>query len=162
MDIKSKSPVIPLKIFKSLNFTAPIIAIMAFGGATAIAFYLPPLYFEKIRGLPTWQVGLISLAAPMGLIIASRLSNKFVSKFGTINCMITGLIFMIIGFLVLTQIKASWPVSIILALLFIYGIGGGLFQSPCYLNLTAQFPAEKQGFVSSLIRMLQNINKKFS
>ncbi len=157
MDIKSKSPVIPLKIFKSLNFTAPIIAIMAFGGATAVAFYLPPLYFEKIRSLPTWQVGLISLSAPAGIVIASRFSNKFVSKLGTTNCMIIGLILMIIGFLFLTYIKVSWPIYIIIILLFIYGVGGGLFQSPCYLNLTAQFSADKQGFISSLIRMLQNI-----
>lgn len=70
LELKSEHPVIPLHLFKKLSFTAPILGIVAFGGATAIAFMLPPLYFEKLRGFQAWQVGLISLSAPAGIIIS--------------------------------------------------------------------------------------------
>lgn len=43
-EIRSQHPVIPLHLFQSLKFTAPMLGIVAFGGATAVAFILPPLY----------------------------------------------------------------------------------------------------------------------
>ncbi len=156
-ELKAKHPVIDLSLFKKLNFTAPMIGIIAFGGATAVAFMLPPLYFEQLRGFAAWQVGLISLSAPLGIIFSARLSAKLVAITGTLPLMLTGIGLMSLALLALTQIQLTWPVYWIFILLLCYGLGGGLFQTPCYLNITAQFAANRQAFISALIRMIQNL-----
>ena len=64
---------------------------------------------------------------------------------------------MTITLLSLTFIKINWPISLLFSLLLGYGLGGGLYQTPCYLNMTQQFPANQQAFISALTRMIQNL-----
>lgn len=141
-DHKTQHPLIPIGLFSNIKFLAPIAGIIAYGGATAMVFMLPPLYFEKLRNLQSWQVGLISFAAPLGIIISARLASKIVGRFGTVKPMVVGLIAMLFSLLTFTQISLAWPIWMIFGLLLFYGLGGGLFQTPCYLNLMAQFPGK--------------------
>ena len=153
----TKKPVIPLKYFLSISFLAPILGIIAFGGATSVSFMLPPLYFEKLRHFSSWQVGLISLSAPLGILISARSASKVIQKIGTQKAMLIGMGLMIVALLTLTQWQTSWPVYVIFGLLLLYGLGGGLFQTPCYINITSQFVPSEQAFISALVRMVQNL-----
>ena len=157
-EYRSKNRLIPLSYFKQLKFAAPILGIFAFGGASSVAFILPPLYFEKIKLFSAWQVGLLCLAAPVGLVISARVVAKFVHQIGTLKLMMIGISIMSLALLMLTQMNASWPNYIILALLLCYGLGGGMFQTPCYINITSQFSRERQAFITALTRMLQNLS----
>lgn len=154
---RSEHPIIPLQLFKSLKFTAPMLGIIAFGGATAVAFMLPPIYLEKLKAYEAWQVGLISLSAPLGIVVSSQISARLVRTKGTLMPMLMGLSIMMLSLLGLTQIKVDWLVVWLFLLLLCYGVGGGLYQTPCYINLTKQFPANNQAFISSLTRMIQNL-----
>lgn len=155
-EINSKNPTIHYSLFKKITFTAPMLGIIAFGGATAIAFILPPLFFENLKNYTPWQVGLISLSAPLGIVIAARISARLTNFCGTYIPMIAGMMTMTIVLFTLTQITIYWTANVIFCLLLIYGLGGGCFQIPSIMHLTKQFPIEKQAFISSLIRMLQN------
>lgn len=154
---RSDHPVIPLQLFKSLKFSAPMLGIFAFGGATAVAFMLPPLYLEKLRHFQAWQVGLISLSAPLGLVFSSQIAARFVQRVGTLSLMFIGLSIMLVALLSLTQIEVDWRIRWLFLLLLVYGVGGGLYQTPCYINLTQQFPVHSQAFISALTRMIQNL-----
>ncbi|MEM9243439.1 MAG: MFS transporter [Pseudomonadota bacterium] len=157
LELISKHPLIPLGLFKQRRFSAPILGIMAFGGGTAVIFMMPPLYFEQLRHFQAWQVGLICLSAPLGIVISARTASKIIHYIGTATSMITGLIVMLFSLIILTQIKVNWSVPFIFLLLLCYGLGGGLFQTPCYLNIMAQFPEHRQAFIGALVRMLQNV-----
>ena len=150
-------PVIQLHLFKRLTFVAPMLGVIAFGGATAVAFMLPPLYFTQLHALPAWQVGLISLSAPLGLVLSAKLLVKFLLSISSLAAMLTGMFLMTLSLLVLTQVQLYWPTYAIFLLLLCYGIGGGLFQTPCYMNVTAQFPSQQQASITALVRMIQNL-----
>lgn len=155
-EIRSSYPIIEFSLFKKISFLSPIIGILAFGGATAICFMLPPLFFEKIKLFPTWKVGLICLSSPIGMIVGSRCSSMLLRYITTNMLMKIGLLIMVCALIVLSQTKISWLIFWSILPLFLYGLGAGLFQSPCYLNITAQFSEHKQSYISSLIRMFQN------
>jgi len=158
LEFKSKHPIIPYGLFKKLQFSAPMIGIFAFGGATTIAFMMPPLYFQELKSLLPWQIGLLCLATPIGLVLSSRLASRFVIKLGTHTLMLIGISMMTFALLIMTQIAINWGNVFIVCILFIYGMGGGLFQTPCYLNITSQFARERQAFITALTRMLQNLS----
>jgi len=160
-DLKSKHPAIPLKLFKQLRFTAPILGIIAFGGATALAFMLPPLYLVKLRGFPPWQVGFITLSSAAGLVVVSRIAAKLAHRIGTLKPMLAGLSIMVIMLIALSEMGQHTSLYIMCILLVIYGAGGALYQTPCYLNLTGQFSAKRQAFITSLTRMVQNLGIAF-
>lgn len=158
---RSRHPIIPLHLFKSLKFTAPMLGVVAIGGATAVAFMLPPLYLEKLKAYEAWQVGLISLSAPLGMVVSSQISARLVRTKGTLMPMLIGLSIMVLALLGLTQIKVDWQVAWLFALLLCYGVGVGLYQTPCYMNLTKQFTINNQAFISSLTRMIQKLAVAF-
>ncbi|MCD6055056.1 MAG: major facilitator family transporter [Gammaproteobacteria bacterium] len=154
-------PVIQLNLFKKLHFNAPLLGIIAFGGATAIAFILPPLYLEKLRDFPVWEIGLINLSAPLTLILAARIAARCVKKMGTQIPMLGGMSIMCIALLLLAQMNMTFSTLHLICLLLLYGFGAGLLQTPAYLNLTSQFSNEQQGFITAMIRMLQNLSIAF-
>ena len=126
-----------------------------------IILMLPPLYFIKLKYFPAWKTGLICLAAPLGLVITARISAKMIPRFGTHILMLCGFLIMVTSLILLTQIRISWSTTIIFLLLLAYGVGGGLFQTPCYFNLTAQFSQQQQVFISALTCMIQNLGIAF-
>lgn len=156
IELKSDHPIINYQLFKNIKFTAPMIGVIAMGGATAIAFILPPLFFEKLRQFEAWQVGLVSLSAPLGMVIASRIFARVTRILGIEIPMIFGIAIMTVSLMILTMINIHWTTSFIFFLLFIYGFGGGLFMTSNIIHLTSQFSKHKQAFISSLIRMIQN------
>jgi EmrB/QacA subfamily drug resistance transporter len=156
IEVNSRRPIINYQLFKNISFTAPMIGVIALGGATAIAFILPPLFFEKLRHFAAWQIGLVSVSASCGIVITSKIFGEFNEVFGKNITMIIGLAIMTISLILLAKINIDWNTSLIFALLFCYGFGVGLFMTSNILHLTAQFSLEKQGFISSLIRMIQN------
>lgn len=157
LEIKTKQPIIQFSLFKKLNFTAPMLGIIAFGGATAVTFMLPPLYFEKLRAYEAWQVGIISFAAPLGVVVSARYSTYLSTRIGRRNSMLIGLFIFSSVLLSLSQIQLDWSVILVFLLLLLYGIGGGIFQTPCYMYLVSQFPVSEQAFISALTRMIQNL-----
>lgn len=156
IELKSDHPIIKYQLFKNIKFTAPMIGVIAMGGATAIAFILPPLFFEKLRQFEAWQVGLVSLSAPLGMVIVSRFFASLNRIFGIEIPMIFGIAIMTVSLIILAMINIHWKTSFIFFLLFIYGFGGGLFMTSNIIHLTSQFSMQKQAFISSLIRMIQN------
>ncbi|MFZ9036232.1 MAG: MFS transporter [Francisellaceae bacterium] len=143
--------------FRKIDLFSPMLGIISFGGATAVTFMLPPLYFEKLRHFGIWQIGLISISAPLGLMLSARLSAKMTHRYHACIPMSIGLATMILSLLILSEIAKSWSVIFIFLVLTIYGVGGGLFQTPCYLSILSQFPSNRQAFIASLVRMVQNL-----
>jgi EmrB/QacA subfamily drug resistance transporter len=156
MELKSDHPIINYQLFKNIKFTAPMIGVVAIGGATVIAFILPPLFFQKLRQFEAWQVGFVSLSAPLGMVIASRIFSYTSKIFGIEIPMIFGIAVMSIALSILTMINIDWKTSFIFLLLFIYGFGAGLLSTSNIIHLTSQFSIASQAFISSLIRMVHN------
>ena len=153
---KSPHPTIHYALFKKCTFAAPIIGIIAMGGATAIVLILPPLFFENLKNYQAWQVGFISLSAPLGIVVAARIAAHLTRTFDCKMLMLCGMTLMSIMLLVLTNIKVDWATPCIFLLLFVYGFGTGFFHISTLIYLTSQFPMHKQAFISSLLRMFQN------
>ena len=125
MGVKTNHPIIDLRLFKNVSFSSPIFAIFVFGGTTSLGFIIPPYILEKINHLSSWQIGLVNLASPLGLVLISKISGKLISRIGNIVLMTTGLIIMIVAYTSLGLLQYILnPVTISL-LLLIYGIGGG-------------------------------------
>jgi MFS family permease len=156
VEIKSAHPIINYHLFKKISFSAPMLGVIALGGATAIAFIVPPLFFQKLRQFEAWQVGLVSLSAPLGIVIASRIFSKLSKVYGTNLSMMLGITMMLVSLIVLTKMQIEWSTILIFSLLFVYGLGVGFLMTSNIIHLTSQFSLQKQAFISSFIRMIQN------
>ncbi|MCK6119844.1 MFS transporter [Staphylococcus epidermidis] len=160
-ELKTNHPIIDLRLFKNVSFSSPIFAIFVFGGTTSLGFIIPPYILEKINHLSSWQIGLVNLTSPLGLVLTSKISGKLISRIGNIVLMTTGLIIMIVAYTSLGLLQYILnPVTISL-LLLIYGIGGGFFLPSNTSAIMGTVSQDMQGTAGATQRMIQNIGIAF-
>ncbi|KAF2411427.1 MFS transporter, partial [Microbacterium sp. B35-04] len=160
-ELKTNHPIIDLRLFKNVSFSSPIFAIFVFGGTTSLGFIIPPYILEKINHLSSWQIGLVNLTSPLGLVLTSKISGKLISRIGNIVLMTTGLIIMIVAYTSLGLLQYILnPVTISL-LLLIYGIGGGFFLPSNTSAIMGTVSQDMQGTAGATQIMIQNIGIAF-
>lgn len=156
-ELRAKEPIVDLGLFRKIAFIAPILSIFVFGGTTSVGFIIPPYFFERVAHLVPWQVGLINISSPAGLVLFSRVSGRLISRTGTMRPMILGLIIMSVSYATLGQMRADWSPQVVATFLFIYGIGGGLFLPANISAIMAAVDHSRQGTIGAVQRMMQNL-----
>ena len=136
----TKHPIIDVHLFLKPTFIVPILATIGFGVASAIIFIVPPYFLQNFTSLTPLQTGFVLLSAPLGLVIFSRIAG-----------------IMFIAFVGLSFIEAQWSPYLLASVLFLYGIGGGIFQPANIASIMASVSKDKQGSIGAVQRMLQNV-----
>ena len=160
-ELKTNHPIINLHLFKNLSFSAPIFAIFVFGGTTSLGFIIPPYVLEKVNHLSSWQIGLVNLTSPLGLVIISKVTGKLIYRIGNIILMTIGLLIMIVSYTNLGLLQYMLNPITISLLLLLYGIGGGFFLPSNTSAIMKTVSQDIQGTVGATQRMVQNIGIAF-
>lgn len=150
-------PILDLGLFHKGDFTASVLAVFFFGGATSLGFIIPPYFFESVQHLTPWKSGLMNLSAPLGLILLSKVSGNLIGRIGVKSLMISGLVIMVCSYGVLSQMRVGWPPILLGALLFMYGLGSGLFVPANLATIMGVVGRERQGTIGAVQRMVQNL-----
>lgn len=156
-ELKTNHPIINLRLFKNISFSSSIFAIFVFGGTTSLGFIIPPYILEKINHLSSWQIGLVNLTSPLGLVLISKITGKLISRVGNTILMTVGLIIMIASYTSLGLLQYILNPITISLLLLIYGIGGGFFLPSNTSAIMGTVSKDMQGTVGATQRMVQNI-----
>ena len=156
-ELKTNHPIIDLRLFKNVSFSSPIFAIFVFGGTTSLGFIIPPYILEKINHLSSWQIGLVNLTSPLGLVLISKITGKLISRVGNTILMTVGLVIMIASYTSLGLLQYILNPITISLLLLIYGIGGGFFLPSNTSAIMGTVSKDMQGTVGATQRMVQNI-----
>jgi EmrB/QacA subfamily drug resistance transporter len=123
---RSAEPVIPLRLFRNRTFSASMLAIFfaTFGFGAVIIFL--PLYFLIVQGVSYTQSGYQLLPFMFGLILASITSGQLVARTGRYKpYILIGLVLLIIGMGLMTQLRADTDPLMLSAWMFIAGMGVG-------------------------------------
>ena len=128
---KQNYPVINIKLFQEnkifaySNYTALIVYASTF--ATS---FLLSLFLQYIKGLNPLQTGQIIIIQPVLMAAFSPLAGKLSDKVNPGKVATVGIVFIIIGLLLLSFIKENSSIWFIIPLLVIFGVGYALFSSP--------------------------------
>ncbi len=127
---RTSEPMVPLRLFGSLPFTASVLAsslIMATYGGLLVVF---PYFFELIWKFSPEQAGYMVVAASAGLMIASILAGRSVDRSGATKTIITATCLAIGGSLVFLILGLNTFVLAAILGLFLFGAGTGAFYPP--------------------------------
>ena len=132
----ASKPLLPLRMFKSRNVTgANLVQISMIAGMFGL-FFLGTLYMQLVLSYTPLQIGLafMPVAVAIGAFSVS-LSARLNTRFGERNMLILGLVLMLIGMVVFTQVPVdgSYLADILPAVAPI-GIGMGL-SFPALMSL---------------------------
>jgi EmrB/QacA subfamily drug resistance transporter len=152
---------IPLKLFKSKNFSASFIALFLAGLATNGPMLLFPIFFQEVRGLDVITSALWLIPQGAGMLMTRSIVGKMTDRIGARFVVLTSIIITIIGTLPFAFFDMGTNPWIIWAILLVRGIGiGGVtipIMSDSYIGLEKiQIPQ-----ASVATRIIQNIGAAF-
>ncbi|MCG9915322.1 MAG: MFS transporter [Phenylobacterium sp.] len=153
-----RDPILPLELFKNLTFNtangAAFIYSMAFMGVTSFL----PLYMQVGQGVPATRSGLTMLALMVGLVAASTVSGRLVTKTGVYKpFMIGGGAVLILGLFSLCFIGPDTSTLDLVWRLLIVGIGLGPGQSLFGLAVQNAVPPHQLGVATSSGQFVRQI-----
>ncbi len=161
-EIFSKQKLLDYSIFRIKAFVIALwVYCFVLGFSMYQVFYLLPLYFEKLKGLTTFQAGLhiLPLALAVGFFspVAGFISDK---KSSTIPLLIASLVYVSFIFLFLKDFNYYTPSWTSAWLLTILGLGMGFFFAPI-TNLALKDLGEKTTLGVSLMHYIRFVGGSF-
>jgi EmrB/QacA subfamily drug resistance transporter len=158
LEMRSRSPLVPLGIFKRRTLTGA--NVIGFGLGTAIfgMFFLLTLYMQIVLQYSALKTGFGYLAVALTAVAAAAVSQALVTRLGVKPVLITGLGVLTAGLLYFTQISVGGSyVRDLLPGFFMIGVGIGFSFVPISIAALAGVEGSEAGLASGLINTSQQI-----
>lgn len=149
-ELRVENPMLPVRIFKNLRFTAASIAIAAAFFSLFGFIFLITQYFQLVRGYGPLEAGVRTLPVAIAIAVGSIVAPALVLKIGTKRIVSTGMIFMTIFFLWVSTNGQDTAYEIIAAQMVLVGIGLGFVTAPGTESIMGSLPADKAGVGSAV------------
>ena len=128
--LRTPRPLLDLRLFANRNFTAAVITMMLFVIAFMGSMLLFPSYFLQVRGETTLNAGLLIAPQGLGAMLMMPIAGKLTDRSGPGKLTLIGIVLIVLGMVVFTQITADTSYVLLLSALFVCGLGLGLVMMP--------------------------------
>lgn len=151
------SPMINLRFFQDPTFTfSTLTRLFAFVGASATPF-LVPVFVQSFLGYNQTTAGMIMFVNALGMGIAGFGSGRLSDRFGFRIFTFAGVGVLFVTALAFAFFTRDTPVWVIVPVLFVNGVGMGLWMAP-NMNATLSVVARANyGAVSALVNLVRNV-----
>jgi EmrB/QacA subfamily drug resistance transporter len=170
IESRVKYPMFDLGLFRIKAFSAGnianLLASVGRGGVQIMLIILLqgiwlPLHNYSFESTPFWS-GIYITPMLLGFVVMGPLSGRISDRRGakglaTIGMLITGA-----TFFMLSTLPSNFPFWEFAVILFVMGIGGGLFASPNTVAIMNAVPPEHRGVASGMRATLQNAGQTIS
>jgi EmrB/QacA subfamily drug resistance transporter len=107
VESRSKSPLIPLRLFRTRSLSFAIITLGLNSAGFLSMFFLTAIYLQDVRGLSALDAGLEFLPMGVAAIAGALLASRFVTTLGTRPVQLASVILSVAGLLLLSRVGAT-------------------------------------------------------
>ncbi len=162
LELKTKSPVFEVKLFKNATFAFSNLASLISYSATFAVVFLLSLYLQYIKGLSPGNAGLILIAQPVVMAILAPIAGRLSDKYNPRLIASLGMALTTIGLLLFVFLNANTSYEFIIAGLIILGAGFGLFSSPNTNAIMGSVEKRFYGVASASVGTMRLIGQTLS
>ena len=164
VELHAADPMFRLALFKIRMFAAgnasSFLASIARGGLQfMLIIWLQgiwlPLHGYNYDVTPLWA-GIYLLPLLVGFVLMGPMSGWLSDRFGARMFSTVGMFIQAVGFLLLTTLPANFNYLWFALLLFMLGLGQGMFSSPNTSSVMGSVPADQRGAASGMRATFQN------
>jgi EmrB/QacA subfamily drug resistance transporter len=153
----TKYPMLDLTLYKIRAFAFGNLAALLSFVAIFCTNVMMPFYIQNVLGFSPEKTGYTMMAYPLAMAVVAPLSGMLSDKIGPYLLTTSGLVLNALGFGLLNMLgsaESAWLVGVHMA---IFGIGGGMFQSPNNSSVMGAVPRNKLGTAGGLNALVRNI-----
>jgi predicted MFS family arabinose efflux permease len=155
---RSRSPLVPLGIFRRRTLTGANVIGFLLGVAVFGMFFLLSLYMQEVLGFSAIKTGVGYLALALTVVVASGAAQALVTRAGVKPVLAAGMILLAAGQGYFTQISPTGSYfSDLFPGFILVGIGLGFCFVPVSIAALAGATSREAGLQSGLINTMQQI-----
>ncbi len=158
IELRSKAPLVPFRIFRMRTLTGANVVGILLGASLFSMFFFISLYMQQVLGYSAIHAGLSYLPLAVTIIVAAGLGGQLVTRFGFKPILAAGMLFIAVGLGWFSQISVGGGfLTDILgpSLLAAAGLGFGFVTST--IAAVSGVEEREQGLASGLINTSQQI-----
>ena len=158
IEMRAKSPLLPLSIFRLRNLTGANIVGLLLGAAIFSMFFFLSLYMQQVLGYSALRTGFAYLLVAIVIIIAAGASQALVTRFGAKVILAIGMALLTLGLIWFTMIdvRGSYVTDLVPGFL-LSGVGLGFAFVPVSIAALQGVREHEAGIASGLINTSQQI-----
>ena len=149
-ELRATDPLLELRLFKRKNFlltnTTMVLLFFSFAGIS----YLLPFYLEYVQGYAPSSAGLILTSLSVAMMVGGILAGMLYNRAGGRLLSIAAGISIVVGYFLMTRIRADTTTGFVVVCLLLIGFGLGLMLTPASNMIMNSVSKKYQGMVSSL------------
>ena len=164
IETRVQDPMFQLHLFKRRAFAAgnfaAFLASISRGGVSLLLIILLqaiwlPLHGINYQDTPLWA-GIYMLPFTAGFLVMGPLSGYLSDRYGARGFSTAGMLITAVGYYLLSTFPYNFAYLSFAAVIFLMGIGMGMFASPNTASVMNSVPAEHRGSASGMRSTLQN------
>ncbi|MFP5345892.1 MAG: DHA2 family efflux MFS transporter permease subunit [Actinomycetes bacterium] len=154
---RPRHPLLDLRLFRNRDLTVATVTMFLFGAAFFGGLLLVPTYFQEVRGESTLDAGLLVAPQGIGAMLTMPLAGALVDRVPVGRIVPFGLLLIIGGMFGLTQVTATTSYTVLIALLFVMGLGMGGTMMPIMTSALRTLTQHEVARGSTLLNILQQV-----
>ena len=154
---RAVQPVLELRLFSSRLFSAASGSGVFLYMSTAAVDFMMPFYLIQSLSLPASEAGLLLVTVPAVRLVVSPLSGRLSDSWGTRLLCSLGLALIAAGMLLLRRLSIDTPVTEIVPVLVVVGLGMGLFTIPNTSAIMGAVSRERLGTAAAMVGLLRQL-----
>lgn len=163
-------PMVDVRLFRSTAFGMGNLAgLMSSVGRGGLQFMLIiwlqgiwlPLHGYSFESTPLWA-GIYMLPMTVGFLVAGPLAGSLADRYGARPFTVGGMALMALSFVALVMIPVNFNYWLFAALVFLNGLGGGIFTAPNTAAIMSSVPAAQRGAASGVRATFFNAGSSLS
>ena len=158
IELRVSEPIFNIRLFRSTAFGMGNLAgLMSSVGRGGLQFMLIiwlqgiwlPLHGYSFEVTPLWA-GIYMLPMTVGFLVAGPLAGSLADRFGARPFTVSGMLLMAVTFVALVMIPVNFNYWLFALLVFLNGVGGGIFTAPNTAAIMSSVPAAQRGAASGV------------
>ncbi|MBF4474335.1 MFS transporter [Methanobacterium formicicum] len=161
-ELRAKSPVFNVRLFKNTAFTFSSLAALINYSATFAVTLLLSYYLQYIKGLEPQTAGIILVAQPIIMAITAPIAGRMSDRIEARLIATAGMATVTIALFTMTFIDSTTPITNIILGLAVLGLGFGLFSSPNTNVIMGSVQRKFYGVASATVSTMRLIGQTLS
>nr|WP_315020498.1 MFS transporter [uncultured Aminipila sp.] len=154
-------PMMPLNLFQNRTFSLANATCALSYMTQQLTAYLFPFFLINTLSLSADKAGVVLLASPVAMMIASPFGGDLSDKYGTRKPAIAGLILIALNCFLVGFFKENMSILLVMVVLSMVGAGNGLSVSAINSAILGSVSKEYSGIASGMLATMRNIGNTF-
>src|SRR5262249_18469062 len=158
IELRSKAPLLPMRIFRLRTLTGSNVAGLLMGGSIFAQFFLLTLYMQQVLHYSALKTGVAYIALTLTIIAFSGVSQALATRIGVRSVLTAGLLLSAVGLVLYAQLPVEghyfWD---LFPAFLVSGVGLALAFVPMSIGALPGVGEAEAGVASGLINTSQQV-----